>query len=132
MEWIVIIAVLWIVSAILHKKPSTMEHSRPSSSVSTPIVRKFSLPEYDQFMTRDEKKAYLSSDKWATKRRIVLYRDGHQCQRCGETSSLECHHISYERLGDEELHQLVTVCRFCHQEIHDRLGYDRTTQYPIN
>lgn len=84
------------------------------------------------FMSPKEKQEYLSSIEWNILRAVVLSRDKHCCQHCNSTNNLEVHHITYENLGAEKLDQLVTVCRNCHQQIHDKLGYDRVTEYPIS
>lgn len=86
----------------------------------------------NQFMSPEEKYAYLQSPMWQAKREIVLKRDKHQCVVCGTDSTLEIHHITYANLGNERIDQLVTLCRKHHQEVHDKYGYDRTTEYPIN
>lgn len=85
----------------------------------------------NQFMSAQDKQAYLQSSIWATKRELVFSRDNYQCKSCGSIVNLECHHIDYTYLGDEPLEHLVTLCRNCHQSVHNLLGYDRKTLYPI-
>ena len=86
----------------------------------------------DQFMSSEAKAAYLRSDEWAELRGEVLLRDEFQCQVCGSKRNLEVHHVSYIALGNESLEDLTTLCRGCHQSIHDLLGYDRTTTFDIS
>jgi hypothetical protein len=86
----------------------------------------------DQFMSGEAKTAYLQSIQWAMKRSAVLIRDNFQCQACGSKYNLEVHHISYINLGNESLEDLITLCNFHHQAIHDILGYDRTTTFDIS
>lgn len=62
-------------------------------------------------------RAYLASDKWRSLREQVLARDNHQCQTCLSTECLEVHHKTYERLGDEALSDLITLCHDCHEVI---------------
>ena len=64
---------------------------------------------------------YLASDDWQQKRTQALKRDNFQCLICGTGKNLSVHHISYEHLGDEaELNDLITVCKHCHNKIHDK------------
>ena len=84
-----------------------------------------------QFMSAENKLAYLQSPKWYSIRIAIIAADDFKCQVCGSKHNLEVHHITYANLGNEKPEQLGTVCRACHQAIHDKLGYDRTTLYPI-
>ena len=63
--------------------------------------------------------AYMQSDAWKAKREE--YRESglpQDCQGCG-AFYVELHHVTYRRLGNESLRDLVPVCRRCHQAIHD-------------
>ena len=71
------------------------------------------------FYYRKNYKAYLHSKDWKKKRAKVLYRDGNKCVLCKTENRLEVHHITYKNLGDEPLIDLVTLCRSCHQNVHD-------------
>lgn len=64
---------------------------------------------------------YLNSDVWGKKRLMVLDRDGHKCQLCGNANNLQVHHMIYRRdvpLGKEPISDLVTLCAKCHQDVH--------------
>jgi hypothetical protein len=63
---------------------------------------------------------YIKSDVWLEKRHRVWRRDGMRCVECGSAMNLQCHHLTYENLGNEPLQDLVTLCRSCHSEKHDR------------
>lgn len=90
-----------------------------------------SLKEHDQYMSHEEKQDYLSSPKWASLRHQVLQRDNHTCQSCGSTHNLTVHHTTYKNLGNEHLSDLVTLCNYCHNQLHLNLGYSRSRDYPI-
>lgn len=63
--------------------------------------------------------AYLVSDTWYRKRKEAMQRDGWKCQICESKKDLQVHHMSYEHLGeDEEINDLITLCRSCHEEVH--------------
>lgn len=71
--------------------------------------------------------AYLQSAHWSRIREIVFRRDSYKCQRCGKAhnwvtstsfNALHCHHITYDRRGEELLDDLVTLCASCHKAVH--------------
>jgi 5-methylcytosine-specific restriction protein A len=55
-------------------------------------------------------------------REVVLYRDGHRCQRCGSpdttTHRLHVHHVvARAEGGTDSLDNLVTLCALCHPQV---------------
>lgn len=65
---------------------------------------------------------YLASERWQTLRAKALERDGRSCQTCGHKKSLHVHHRRYpKRLGHEPLTYLITLCKDCHEAIHEAL-----------
>ena len=60
---------------------------------------------------------HLKSDKWKKLRKSVLHRDNELCI-CGGKAT-EVHHKTYARVGNEHLSDLVSLCRNCHQNVHD-------------
>jgi len=73
-------------------------------------------------MTATEYHQYLASREWAARRAAALERAGHRCQVCNAdrwfAGSLEVHHRTYERLGNEAPGDLVVLCRHCHDLFH--------------
>ena len=67
-------------------------------------------------MTREEYAAYLRTPGWKDKASKVMRRDGRIC-RCGDRAD-HVHHLTYERIGDERLTDLVAICDPCHAKIH--------------
>lgn len=63
---------------------------------------------------------YLQTPEWKTKRALVMARDKMLCQGCREVPATEVHHLTYVRLGQEMLFDLVAMCRGCHEKIHER------------
>jgi len=73
------------------------------------------------------------SNKWLYQRGInygfantkayVLHRDNHTCQNCKDKSKdkrLEVHHIIWRTNGgSDEADNLVTLCKTCHDKVHD-------------
>lgn len=63
---------------------------------------------------------YLRSSQWRELRERVLRRANHTCEGCGITEATAVHHLTYDRVGNELLFDLVAVCESCHQRAHAR------------
>lgn len=71
------------------------------------------------FKTKDYQ-SHLASPEWQELRRKVFRRCKGVCEGCLERPAVEVHHLTYARLGDEMLFDLVGVCSSCHDRIHPR------------
>lgn len=71
--------------------------------------------EFDGYSDYEE---YLGSEKWAEKRQKVLRRDLRRCQACLDSEATQVHHLTYDRIFEEPLFDLVSVCRPCHERLH--------------
>lgn len=65
---------------------------------------------------------YLASREWAllkeaVKRRASITGESERavCERCESAPVQATHHLTYERIGHEELEDLLGVCRPCHK-----------------
>jgi 5-methylcytosine-specific restriction endonuclease McrA len=72
-----------------------------------------------------EYKQHLRSRKWKLLCSEKKRQAGGQCEKCGCYWILQVHHVTYERLGNERLSDLMAVCKFCHEEMHDKIQADR-------
>ena len=83
---------------------------------------------YDYIQSSDwqqKRKKYYSSD---LKKQFNL-KNSWKCVCClSDNVSLELHHRTYKRLGNEHLKDLVCVCRSCHQLIHDHYKNDKSSR----
>jgi hypothetical protein len=70
---------------------------------------------------------YLRSDWWQYIRVQALDAAGWRCEyrnwqrtgrRCKATEHLDVHHLTYERLGDEQPEDLIVLCRRHHTYVH--------------
>lgn len=63
---------------------------------------------------------YLKSDDWRRKRYVVLRRDNWRCVYCGSRAT-QVHHKKYAKynIGREPIDWLVSVCKSCHDSMHD-------------
>lgn len=66
----------------------------------------------------DVYREYMKSPAWYAKRELRLLYDEGRCQMDGEILNLVVHHLNYNNIGDENMHDLMTVCRSCHQKLH--------------
>lgn len=77
-------------------------------------------------MNREEYTVYLASPVWAGKRRAVLERCGGRCEDCQAhrdigrivSPAVEVHHLTYDRVGNEELSDLIGLCERHHEIRH--------------
>jgi 5-methylcytosine-specific restriction endonuclease McrA len=71
---------------------------------------------------------YLKSDHWKALRARKLVQCG-SCEKCGSTNCLDVHHLRYKKLFNVELEDLLTLCRICHAEEHERLEALRPKEF---
>ena len=83
------------------------------------------------YISAEEKRAYMQSEKWGILKYLRMLIAQDKCECCGATEHLQLHHETYIRLTEEEIDDLKILCADCHQKLHDKLGYDRLTYYPI-
>lgn len=62
---------------------------------------------------------YLHSAEWRIKRQDILERDEFACSICESKENLQVHHVTYDNVGKEQHHELLTLCKSCHTKIHE-------------
>jgi 5-methylcytosine-specific restriction endonuclease McrA len=62
---------------------------------------------------------YLLTAKWRSLRDRVMARDNHVCRGCHQARATQVHHLTYERVGNEMLFDLVAICDACHDNVHE-------------
>ena len=83
------------------------------------------------FISAAEKAKYMKSIKWHSLKQQRLAIANYQCESCSSAKQLELHHVTYQRLTVENLEDIRIQCNSCHNKVHNELGYDRQTYYPI-
>jgi 5-methylcytosine-specific restriction endonuclease McrA len=63
---------------------------------------------------------YLESEEWQAKRRQVFARCKGVCEGCLRRAARQVHHLTYDRVGNELLEDLLGVCRGCHETFHGK------------
>ena len=65
-------------------------------------------------------KCYLKTVVWNNTRKKKLREAGYRCQLCSkEGVKLHVHHNTYERIGDEDINDLIVLCESCHKKFHN-------------
>lgn len=72
---------------------------------------------------------YLRSEAWRLKRAERLEIAQGKCAACDVRTALHVHHLTYERLGNENMEDLLPLCSW-HHEVAERLK--RANQLPTN
>ena len=62
---------------------------------------------------------YLVSLRWKARRQQRFLRDQGRCQDCGARAT-EVHHLTYDRLFEELLSDLISLCRQCNKIRHEQ------------
>ena len=67
-------------------------------------------------------KEYLKSNIWNKTRRCKLEEANYKCQLCSKKDiELHVHHNTYENIGNEEMNDLIVLCKDCHSKFHDKI-----------
>ena len=61
---------------------------------------------------------YLQSPEFDKIRQAVFARDNHKCVVCGNNENIQPHHLTYRNVYNEQLADLITLCRTCHATYH--------------
>jgi hypothetical protein len=61
---------------------------------------------------------YLKSDHWYFMIILKRLQVDNKCEICGSSHGLEVHHLTYERLGNENLEDLQVLCSYHHKKVH--------------
>lgn len=127
-----IVLLILVVWAFADQRAKIQEHNLNVRN--NPVVpikpKKYVKPVYKIHWSVADKQAYLRTDAWKNLRFKVLERDKYTCQCCGiDFGPLYVHHLTYERLGNELLEDLITLCEDCHKLQHDHYGYSYEISY---
>ena len=66
---------------------------------------------------------YIRSPEWKKKKDERLKIDEYRCCMCGrhitEVRSMQCHHVTYKRLGHEDvMEDICSLCGSCRRKLH--------------
>lgn len=66
---------------------------------------------------------YLASPEWEVRRQLKLDQKNHLCELCGARAE-QVHHLTYFRIGREDMVDLQALCNDCHKYEHGLLGWE--------
>jgi len=70
-------------------------------------------------MNKKQYRKYLKSKVWRDIRKKLFKLRGKRCEICGKKTKLHVHHLTYERVGGDELPEdLKILCEFHHNVEH--------------
>ena len=100
-----------------------------------PFKNQIDVPDFI-FISKREKQSYMQSIEWKELKEYRLILADNKCEVCGSGEQLALHHLHYRTWREEcYLMDVVILCggpNGCHQNIHNKYGYDYNTEYPIN
>ena len=82
---------------------------------------------------REKYVEYIKGEKFKELKMERLKLDEYRCQICFkkvDEKTSHCHHITYIRLGKESLSDVSTLCKECHEKLHDFHGKN-VGHYPL-
>lgn len=96
------------------KKSCSIYHKTTESLIKLDMIRSnnISIESHDRLLEKEL-------------RIIVLERDNHKCQKCGNENDLHCHHIlpsSINPLESADIDNCITLCEECHKQVHKQDG----------
>jgi hypothetical protein len=71
--------------------------------------------------TNPEYARYLQSPRWRALTRAVRIRAKGKCEICWRWDGEECAHLTYERIFNERMTDVLWVCKRCHRELDSRI-----------
>lgn len=61
---------------------------------------------------------YLQSVVWYDFRGKIFNERGFKCELCKSSKNIQLHHLTYERLGNEQPEDVMVLCQKCHEKAH--------------
>lgn len=119
MEWLALLLIFGVVSAISERK-----NSKKAQTVSRKIEDTKSTNQWDNTI---EGTGLSINSSWGDLRTTVFKRDNYTCKACGRKDNLTVDHIVQLSCGGtNNLENLQTLCKYCHEEKDNRKIFNRS------
>lgn len=82
-------------------------------------------PVYNTSMHRKGNQLDTSREAQPDLRKLTFLRDNYTCQKCNNTTFLQCHHIEgiYQNpIESADIDNCITLCKDCHKNAHSAIG----------
>ncbi len=82
--------------------------------------------DYNTHSKQYKKHVDYESPEWTALKQRRRELDGNRCVFCGRpgftcSKGLQTHHLTYERLGHEDIRDIISVCGSCHAALENRM-----------
>lgn len=84
----------------------------------------------NKIWTTEQLQSYEASPAWQLRKKLTIERDKYCCKTCGSTENLRIERINEQNIGNENLHELTTICQDCYLLPNKRLKFIRKTNPP--
>lgn len=71
--------------------------------------------------TFDNYKDYLNSEHWKIVKKNFYKANERKCNKCYSDKELHIHHLTYKNIGNEDMSDLVCLCKECHFKLHKEM-----------
>lgn len=95
-----------------------VQHTR--MQLSSTVVTKGNEINRTENNSNTEYSSYLQSRRWRTLVKAARMRAKGKCEICLRADGAECAHLTYERIFNERLTDVLWVCIKCHRELDNR------------
>ena len=75
---------------------------------------------------------YIESEEWHEISQDRKFLDGLKCRFCGSAMNLTVHHVTYENVPNEDMDDLLTLCKTCHNELHKYDGLRKKRSFLLS
>ena len=95
-----------------------MGHQYTLTAVPSPtLMREVVEEKHYEAQSKNEYLRYLQSQRWHRLARSVRMRAKGKCEICLRANGEECAHLTYDRIFNELMTDLLWLCKKCHREL---------------
>lgn len=119
MEWLALLVIIGVISSINEK--------RNNKKIQTVAQKTVEIKPKNQWDNSIEGIGLSPNSSWSVLRAAVFKRDNYTCKSCGRKDNLTVDHIVQLSCGGtNNLENLQTLCKYCHEEKDNRKIFNRS------